>query len=89
MKRLFEMIEALIHGEYDLRGEKLLMVSANIEMAANDAYDELHAVGDKFADVLIEGLYDISEDYDDGTLEEGEEYTRRVKELYERAKMKM
>ena len=89
MKRLFEMIEALIRGEYDLRGEKIITVSCDIAAAADDAYDELHTVGDQFADVLIEGLYDISEDYDDGTPEEGEEYTRRVKELYERAKMEM
>ena len=83
------MIEALIRGEYDLRGEKIITVSCDIAKAADDAYDELHAIGDEFADILIEGLYDIAENYDDGTLEEGEEYTRRVKALYEHAKSKM
>ena len=89
MKRLFEMIEALLRGEYDLHAEKMITVSCDIAAAADEAYVELHAIGEEFADVLIDGLYDIAEDYDAGTPQEIEEYTRRVKELYETAKAMM
>lgn len=83
------MIETLLRGGYDLSAEKIITVSCDIAAAADDAHDELHVVGDEFADTLIEGLYDIAEDYDDGTGQEAAEYTRRVRELYEKAKTMM
>lgn len=86
MNRLFEMIEALLRGEYDMQGEKIISVMYDIAETADGAYDELHVVGNDFANLLIDGLYDIAEDYDEGTPEEAAEYTRRVKELYEHAK---
>ena len=89
MKVLFKKIEALIRGEYNLAGEGLLEAAADLECAASEAEDELRRVGNDFADMLIEGIVDIGEDYEDGTPEEGAEYTRRIKELYEHAKTMM
>ena len=89
MKRLFEMIEALIRGDYDLSGEKIITVSGDIAQAADEAYDELHAACEDAADALADGLYDIAEEYDEGTPENAEEYTRRVQELYEKTKNMM
>lgn len=86
MQALFDKIEALIRGEYDLYGEGLLAAAADLECAAARATDDLYAIGEEFADMLIEGIIDIGEDYDDGTPEEGAEYTRRIKELYEKAR---
>ena len=89
MKELFEKIEALIRGEYNLDGEALLEVAADLECTASKAEDELRKVGKDFAELLIEGIIDIGEDYDNGTPEEGAEYTRRIKGLYEYAKTMM
>lgn len=89
MKRLFEMIETLIRGGYDLSGEKIITVSGDIAQAADDAYDEMHALNEDAADELVEGLYDIGEEYDEGTPETAKEYTSRVKKLYEKTKNMM
>lgn len=89
MIQLFEMIEKLLRGEYDLTGEGLLYAEADLEIAACEASAELYSMDAHMAKLLTEGIVDIGEDYDNGTPEEGEEYTRRVKEVYERAKAMM
>ena len=89
MIQLFEMIEKLLRGEYDLRGEKIITVTCDIAEAAEAARADLEPLYPEVADLLDDELYDIAEDYDSGTPEEGEEYMRRVKEVYERAKAMM
>ena len=89
VNELFAAIERLIRGEYDLRGEKIITVSCDLAEMADAARDELEAVGHDFAELIIEGLYDLSEDCDAGTPEEGAEYTRRVSDLYNQAKTMM
>ena len=89
MKVLFERIEALIRGEYNLEGEGLLEAAADLECATSEAEEELRKIGDDFADMLIEEIIEAGEDCEDGTPEEGAEYVRRIKELYKQAKTMM
>lgn len=82
MKTLFELIEKLLGGEYDMRAEKMIAATCTVERAAEDAIDELNAIRPKMGEEFFEALIDAGEAYDDGTPEEIQAYTGKVKELY-------
>lgn len=89
MKKLFELIEALLRGEFDeqMRHEEIMTIEGILEHAGLDAEAELKTEGGReFAFLFTEELWEIGEEYDAGTDETIAEYKRRVAELYERAK---
>ena len=85
MKKLFDLLDRILSGQIDLRHEKILAASAEIESALIDAHDELFSHGQAFGDFLVNGLNDIGNDYTDGTAVTITEYKLRIEALYRRA----
>lgn len=94
MNRLLKEIEAVLRGEHDMHGEKMISVVCNLSEMAEDVRIEMETDGTENVDMVLaleNELFDLGEEekFDDGTDSTIHEYLQRLKEIYDRYKAQM